>query len=71
MLTRYEMNPYFTTKVTAILEKTPLKDNLITSGVYDVIIEMTVQQILQNKTSSTSDTKHINRRKHCYIRKFK
>lgn len=57
LLTRYGMNPQFATKVVDILEKTSLKDNLLSSGMYDSVIEMTVKQMA--KSSLLSDAKHI------------
>lgn len=59
LITRYRMNPRFATKVANILEKTPLRDNLISSGMYDSVIEMTVQQMSQSESSSLSDAKYI------------
>ena len=53
------MNSQFATKVTDVLEKTSIKDNLLSSGVYDNVIEMAVKQIKQRESSSLSDTKHI------------
>ena len=62
--TRYGMNPQFATKVAVALEKTSLKDNLLSSGMYDSVIEMAVQQISQSKSSSPSDAKHIRESEH-------
>lgn len=59
LLTKYRMNSQFATKVTDVLEKTSIKDNLLSSGVYDNVIEMAVKQIKQRESSSLPDTKHI------------
>lgn len=59
LLVRYGMNPQFATKVVDVLEKTLLKDNLLSSGMYDSVIEMVAQQMTQSKNSSNFDTKHI------------
>lgn len=59
LLTRYGINTQFATKVADILEKTSLQDNLLSSGMYDKMIEMAVQQMTQSKVSSLSDAKHI------------
>lgn len=69
LLTRYGMNPQFATKVAGVLEKTSLRDNLLSSGMYDSVIEMAVQQISQSRSSSLSDAKHIReseRNEHLY-----
>lgn len=58
LLTRYGMNPQFATKVADVLEKTSLIDNLLSSGIYDSVIEMAVQQMTRSKSSS-HDAKHI------------
>ena len=62
LLTRYEMNPQFATKVADILEKTSLEDNLLNSGMYDSVIETVVQQLTQRKSSSFSEAKHIRKK---------
>lgn len=59
LLTRYGMNPQFATKVAGVLEKTSFRDNLLSSRMYDSVIEMAVQQISQSKSSSLSDARHI------------
>ena len=59
LLVRYGMKPQFATKVVDVLEKTLLKDNLLSSGMYDSVIEMVAQQMTQSKNSSNFDTKHI------------
>ena len=69
LLTRYGMNPQFATKVAGVLEKTSLRDNLLSSGMYDSVIEMAVQQISQSKSSLLSDARHIReseRNEHLY-----
>ena len=70
LFTRYGMNPQFATKVAGVLEKTSLRDNLLSSGMYDSVIEMAVQQISQSKSSLLSDARHIReseRDEHLYL----
>lgn len=70
LLTRYGMNLQFATKVAGVLEKTSLRDNLLSSGTYDSVIEMAVQQMTRSKSSSLSDAKHIReseRDEHLYL----